>query len=140
MNRNTKLKSLADTGRLYALPDPAPKSCIQQDHVNGSVQNVCRQLLEIYNHCVGRKRYPNLFACSPHSAHAKNRIFKVVVFDFFNLPAEPNCLLGRPNAVRIEPEPVGVQRLGHRSVTFQFILRYKNTAFQFMRGEAVFSL
>src|SRR4030095_7719843 len=112
MNCDTQLKSLANAGRLYALPDSTPKSCVQQDHIDGSIERVCRKLLKVDDHCVRRQRHPHFLSDPAHSIHAVDRIFQVVVANIFNLLAEPDRGFGGPDAIWIEPKAIFIELCG----------------------------
>ena len=73
---------------------------------------------------------------APHPVQAEDRVFQVIVVQVLNRLSETDGLLGGPHAVGIESEPVPVERRGQGAVAFQFVVRRKNAALQFMGGEA----
>src|SRR5439155_1011293 len=46
MDGHAKLKCFANSRRLHAWTNAAPESCVQQDHIDGSIQNVSYELLD----------------------------------------------------------------------------------------------
>src|SRR5262245_3712549 len=108
MNGDAKLKRFADASRFDAWSQPAPKGRVEQDHINGSVEHIGRELLEVDYDRVGRKRHAHLLAEATHARQAKHRVFQIVVADCFNLLAEPDRCFSRPDAVRIEAEAITV--------------------------------
>ena len=94
MNRDAKLERLANAGRFNALTNAAPKCCIQQDHIARRIKHVRSELFEIDDDRVRRQRHSHLFACSPHSVEAEDRIFEIIVVNVFDLLAKPDRLFG----------------------------------------------
>jgi hypothetical protein len=94
VNSNTKLKSFAHAGSFHTWTYAAPKGCVEKDHIDGRIQNVCGKLFEIDDHSVGRERHPHLLASPTHAVQAKYRVFEIVIIDVLDLLAKPDCLLG----------------------------------------------
>src|SRR6185436_14892467 len=132
MDRHSQLKSLADSGRLYALADATPKSCVQQDHIDGGVERVCRELLKVDYHCVRRQRHPDFLSYPAHSVQTVDRILQVVVANIFNLLPEPDRGFGGPDAIWIEAKAITIELRGQSLVCLQLIFRGKDAAFQFV--------
>ena len=94
MHRHAQLKRFADAGGFDTGPDAAPESRIQQDDINGCVQNVSGQLLKVHDDGVCRQRHADLFAHAPHSIQAKHRILEIIVSDVFDLLSKPDGCFG----------------------------------------------
>ena len=139
---DAELEGLADARRLHAGADAAPEGRVEKNHVNGRVEHVSRQLFEVDDHRVRRQRHPHLPAHAAHPGHAVDGVFQVVVAHALDLLSEPDSLLRRPDAVRVEAEAVAARRpraqlLGQRAVTLQLVLGREDAALQLVRGEAV---
>src|SRR5687767_1950461 len=107
MHGNAELKSLTNTGGLNTGANSAPERGVEQDHVNGRVEHISRQLFEIDDHRVRRERNANLLSDASHSIHAKHRIFQVIVSDrthVLDSLTKPDRRFGGPNTVRIKPK------------------------------------
>jgi hypothetical protein len=92
--------------------DPTPESGVQQDDVSRRVQYVGRQLLEIYDHGVGRERYLHLLAQAPHTVEPPGRVLVVVVFQILYGQAEADALLDAEGGGGIEPQGIFGERAG----------------------------
>src|SRR5437016_9764106 len=79
MDGHAKLKCFANSRRLHAWTNAAPESCVQQDHIDGSIQNVGCELLEVYHYRVCRQRQAHFLAHAPHSVHSEDGIFQIVI-------------------------------------------------------------
>src|SRR5688500_7672642 len=106
MDRNTKLECFAHARGFHTLPDASPKRSVEQDDIDRRIQNIRRELLEIYNDRVRREWHTNFLARPTHAVKSKHRIFQVIVVDVLDLLAEPDRLFGRPGRVRIEPKRI----------------------------------
>src|SRR5262245_39292773 len=138
MHGHAELKRLADSRRFDARTDAAPEGRVEQNYVHRRRERVGRELLEVDDYRVGGQRHKDFLAHAAHARHSEDRIFQIVVANLFDLLAEPDRGLGRPDAVRVEAEVVfAVERAGQRVVTLQLVLRLEDAALQFVRGESV---
>src|SRR5581483_4982601 len=102
MHRDADLESLANTSRLDAWFDAAPERGVEENHVDGGIQNVRRQLFEVHDDRVRSEWNPNHLTGAAHAIETEYRIFEVIVAKIFNSLSEANGLLGGPGAVGIE--------------------------------------
>src|SRR6476646_6794930 len=102
MDRDAELKCLTDTSRLNALANAAPKCSVEQDHVDGLIEDVSGELFKINDDSISCQRHSHLFADTPHAVKTVNRVFQVIVVNVLDLLPEPDGLFGGPNGVRIE--------------------------------------
>ncbi len=67
MDGDAKLESLTDRGCLDARPDAAPERGIEQNHIDGRIESVGGELLEIHHYGIGGERNPDRLADAAHS-------------------------------------------------------------------------
>src|ERR1700752_374329 len=129
MHGHAQLKRFANSRGLNTDANATPESCIQQHYVDCRVQNICRELFEVYDNCVGGKRHTDLFSDPPHSVHAKHRIFQIIISDIFDLLSKPDRGFSRPNTIRIKTETIAIERSSKCTVTLEFVLSRKHASF-----------
>src|SRR5512132_4475362 len=101
MDRDSKLERIANAGGPDARTDAAPKSRVEQNHINRGIENIRGQLFKVDNYRVGCERQPNLFSYPAHAAHTEDWIFQIVIANVFNLLPEPDRGLSGPYTVWI---------------------------------------
>src|SRR5262244_966681 len=115
-----------------------PQKVVSSRITSTAVSSACRELLEVDDDRVGGQRHAYFLAHAPHPGHSEDGVFQVVIANLFELLAEPDRGLRRPDAVRVEAEVVvAVEPVGERVVALQFVLRREDAALQFVRGESV---
>jgi len=97
-------------------------------------------LLEPDDDRVGGERHADLLACAPHPVQTEHGIFEIVVVQVLDLATEPDGLLGRPHAVRIEAKAVAGQRVGQGAIAFELVRGREYATLQLVRREAVLGL
>src|SRR5918995_3106268 len=137
MYGHPELESLAHPSGFDAGPDPTPESGVEQDDVGCRVQYVGRQLLEIYDHGVGRERYLHLLAQAPHTVEPPGRVLVVVIFQILYGQAEADALLDAEGGVGIEPQGIFGERAGEGPVAPEFVIWRIDATLELVRGEAV---
>src|SRR5215510_9402662 len=140
MNCDAELKSFADGRGFDAGSNAAPESCVKQDYIDRRLQHIRGQLLKVNHDSVRGQRHSHLFANPPHSVHAKNGIFQIIVADVFDLLAKPNGSLCGPDSIWIETKSIFAKLCRQRTVTLELVCRRKHTTLQFMRREPVLFL
>ena len=133
MDGDAKLEGVADARGFHARTYPAPERRVEQDHVDGAVQHVGGELLEIDDDGVRGERQAQLLAGMPHTGEAEDRILEVVVVEILNCASEPDGLLRRPDGIRIEAERVAGEGLGHRAIALEVVRRREDAAFELVR-------
>jgi len=68
---------------------------------------------------------------------AVDGVLEVVVLDVLDPLAEPDRLLGGPDAVRVEAEAVARERVREGPVALQLVLGWEDAALELVRGEPV---
>src|SRR6185503_12570487 len=106
MHRHAELKRFTNPGRFHTRPNAAPERRIQQHHIDCRIQNIRGELLEVNHDGVCREWHANLLTHTPHSIHAKHRIFEIIIAYVFDLLSEPDRSLGGPDAVWIEAKAI----------------------------------
>src|ERR1700754_3255154 len=106
MHGNAELKRFTNTRCFYTRADAAPKRRVEQHHIDCCIQNISRELFEIDDDGIRRERHTDLLTHTPHSVHAKHRVFEIVVANVFDLLTKPNRSFSGPNTVWIEPEAI----------------------------------
>src|SRR5690554_2359712 len=104
MHSHAELKGLADRGGAHTLTDATPEGRVEEDHVDGRVEDVGAELLEIDHDGVRGQRHPHLVTNTTEAVKTEDRILQVIVSDVLDVLAEPDRLFGRPHTVRVEPE------------------------------------
>src|SRR5215211_4002379 len=137
MHRDAELERLANGGRFDAGTNPTPERRVEQDDVDGWLQHVRRELLEVHDHCVRREWHAQLLTREPHSVHAEHRIFEIVVVQILDVLAKPNRLFGRPDTVWIEPKSIAWQSGGDGAITLELELRREDAAFELVRRKSI---
>ena len=108
--------------------------------VDGGLQHVRRELLEVHDDGVRRERHAHLLARAAHAVQPEHGILEIVVVQILDALPEPDRLLGGPHAVRIEAEAIAGQRLGERAIALELVLRAEHAALELVRREAVLRL
>src|ERR1700740_2842513 len=130
MHRDAGSKGGTDLGSPYARSDSPPKGCVQQDHIDGRVPNIRRQLFEVDNDGISRQRGRELLAQATHSAQAPGGILKIVVPQPPYRLAETQRLFDRESGVRVGAERIARERICESPITLKFIVRIKNAGLQ----------
>ena len=68
---------------------------------------------------------------------AEHRVFEIVVVEILDGAAEPDRLLRRPHAVRIESESIARKCRGEGAVTLELVIGMEDAAFHLVRREPV---
>ncbi len=123
-------------GGLDAGADSAPEGGVEQDHIDGGIQDVGSQLFEVDHHRVGGQWDADHLAGAAHAVQSEDRIFKIVIAYSLDSLAETNGLFGGPDGVRVEAERVARQACGQRAVGLQFVILREDAGFQFVGREA----
>src|SRR5512133_1168650 len=137
MDSDAQLECLTDRRGFDAGADAAPERRVEQHDVDGGLQHVRGQLLEVHNDSVRRQRHAQLLSRATHPVHAEHRILEVVVLQILDVLAEPDRLLGGPDAVRVETKAITGKRGGDRAVALELELRWKHATLQLVRRESV---
>src|SRR5439155_9834087 len=127
---------LADGRGADAGADAAPEGRVEQDHVDGGVENVRRELLEVDDDRVRRQRDRNLLAHAPHPVQTPGRVLEVVVPQVLDRAPEAHRLLDREHRVRVEANAVLGEGLRERSEALELVIGRKDAALQLVRAEA----
>ena len=101
---DAELKGFADGSGFDAGADASPESGVEEDDVDGGVEHVGGELLEIYDDGIGGEGDASHFAGAAHAVQAEHRVLQIVVAQTLDGLAEADGLLGGPDAVGIEAE------------------------------------
>src|ERR1035441_1821526 len=99
---DAELEGLADCGGFHTGADAAPECGVEQNHVDGGIEDIGGELLEVDHHGVGGERYAHHFAGAAHTVEAVDRILQVIVAQALDGLAEADGLFGGPYGVGVE--------------------------------------
>ncbi len=136
MDGDAELKRLADAGGLDAGANAAPEGGVEQNHIDGGIENIGGQLLEVDHHRVGGQRNADHLAHAAHAVQAVDGVFQIVVAQCLRWPGRSGWPVrwtrrrsGRSGRNRRESG-------GQGAVGFQLVIGMKDAALQFVGGES----